>query len=137
MIANTRNASIGSDDNECPDGKVSAEPIREEDAPMKQDLNQAGRPKPLRRTAARSFSLATKQQRFLEGRCEACGELIGDGTDWRRAIYHHRRLVSDPNVSDKGARSAANCMVWHLACHDDPVDFYRLHGFWPDNLRRK
>jgi hypothetical protein len=27
--------------------------------------------------------------------------LIGDDTDWRRAIYHHTRLVSDPNVSDK------------------------------------
>ena len=77
---------------------------------MKQDLNRA-----LRRTAARSFSLATKQWRFkeVEGRCEACGELIGDGTDWRRAIYHHRRLVSDPNVSDKEAHSAANCMVPH------------------------
>jgi hypothetical protein len=73
---------------------------------MKQDLSRAGRAKPLRRTAARSFSLATKQWRFqeVEGRCEACGELIGDGTDWRRAIYHHRRLASDPNVSDKEAR---------------------------------
>ena len=58
-------------------------------------------------------------------------------TDWRRAIYHHRRLVSDPNVSDKEARSAANCMVLHPDCHPDPVDFYRLHGFFPDNLRRK
>jgi hypothetical protein len=106
---------------------------------MKTDLSRAGCPKPLRRTAARSFSLATKQQRFqeVEGRCEACGELIGDGTDWRRAIYHHRRLVSDPNVSDKEARSAANCMVLHPACHDDPVEFYNLHGFYPDNLRRK
>jgi hypothetical protein len=106
---------------------------------MKQDLSRAGRPKPLRRTAARSFSLATKQQRFqeVEGRCEACGELIGDGTDWRRAIYHHRRLVSDPNVSDKEARAAANCMVLHPACHDDPVECYNLHGFYPDNLRRK
>jgi hypothetical protein len=71
------------------------------------------------------------------GRCEACGELIGDGTDWRRAIYRHIRLASDPNVTDKEARSAANCMVLHPACHDDPVDFYRLHGFFPDNLRRK
>ena len=73
----------------------------------------------------------------MEGRCEACGELIGDGTDWRRAIYHHRRLASDPNVSDKEARAAANCMVLLRECHDDPVEFYRLHGFWPDNLRRK
>jgi hypothetical protein len=104
---------------------------------MKQDLNRAGSPKLLRRTAARSFSLATKQQRFqqVEGRCEACGELIGDGTDWRRAIYHHRRLASDPNVTDK--RAAANCMELHAACHDDPVEFYNVHGFWPDNLRRK
>jgi hypothetical protein len=46
-------------------------------------------------------------------------------------------LVSDPNVSDKEARFAANCMVLHPACHDDPVDFYNLHGFYPDNLRRK
>jgi hypothetical protein len=55
---------------------------------MKQDLNRAGHPKPLRRTAARSFSLATKQWRFqeVEGRCEACGELIGDGT--RLAASH-------------------------------------------------
>jgi hypothetical protein len=99
---------------------------------MKQDLTWAGRAKPVRRTAARSFSLATKQRRFqeVEGRCEACGELIGDGTDLRRAIYHHIRLASDPNVSDKEARSAANCMVLHPACHDDPVDFYRLHGFF-------
>ena len=73
----------------------------------------------------------------VEGRCEACGELIGDGTDWRRAMYYHRRLVSDPNVSDKEVRSAANCMVLHPACHDDPVEFYNLHGFWPDNLIRK
>jgi hypothetical protein len=106
---------------------------------MKKDLSRPGRPKPLQRTAARSFSLATKQWHFheVEGRCEACGELIGDGTDWRRATYHHRRLVSDPNVTDKEARSAANCMVLHPACHDDPVEFYRLHGFWPDDLRRK
>jgi hypothetical protein len=106
---------------------------------MKQDLSRAGRPQPVRRTAARSFSPATKQRRFqdVEGRCEACGELIGDGTDWRRAIYHHKRLVSDPNVSDKEARSAANCMVLHPACHDDPVEFYTLHGSYPDNLRRK
>jgi hypothetical protein len=106
---------------------------------MKQDLSRAGRPKPLRRTAARSFSLATKQRRFqeVEGRCEACGELIGDGTDWRRAIYHHIRLASDPNVSDKEARSGANCMVLHPDCHDDPISFYNLHGFYPDNLRRK
>jgi len=45
--------------------------------------------------------------------------------------------VSDPKVSDKEARAAANCMVLHPACHDDPVEFYNLHGFWPDNLRRK
>jgi hypothetical protein len=78
--------------------------------PMAKDLNRAGDPKPLRRTAARSFSLATKQRRFqeAEGRCEARGELIGDGTDWRRAIYHHIRLVSDPKVSDKEARAAAS-----------------------------
>jgi hypothetical protein len=71
------------------------------------------------------------------GRCEACGELIRDGTGWRRAIYHHRRLVSDPNVTDKEARSAANCMVLHPACHDDPISFYNLHGFYPDDLRRE
>jgi len=47
------------------------------------------------------------------------------------------RDVSDPNVSDKEARAAANCMVLHPACHDDPVEFYNLHGFYPDNLRRK
>jgi hypothetical protein len=35
----------------------------------------------------------------------------------------------DPNVSDKEARAAANCMVLHPACHDDPVEFYNLHGF--------
>jgi hypothetical protein len=45
--------------------------------------------------------------------------------------------MSDPNVSDKQARSASNCMVLHPACQDDPVEFYNLHGFWPDNLRRK
>ena len=74
-----------------------------------------------------------------EGLGEALtGVLIGQPlTDWRRAIYHHRRLVSDPNVSDKEARSAANCMVLHPDCHDDPVEFYNLHGFFPDNLRRK
>jgi len=35
--------------------------------------------------------------------------------------------VSDAKVSDKEARSAANCMVLHPACHDDPVEFYNLH----------
>jgi hypothetical protein len=74
---------------------------------------------------------------LAEAGASRAGQDIGDGTDWRRAIYHHRRLVSDPNVSDKEARSGANCMVLHRACHDDPVEFYRLHGFWPDNLRRK
>jgi len=79
---------------------------------MKKDLNRAGGPKPLRRTAARTFSVATKQQRFPRSRraCEACGELIGNGMDWRQAVYHHIRLVSDVNVSDKEARSAANCI---------------------------
>lgn len=67
----------------------------------------------------------------------AYGELIGDGTDGRRAIYHQRRLVSDPNVSDKEARAAANCIVVHRECHDDPVSFYNLHGFYPDDLIRK
>jgi hypothetical protein len=69
--------------------------------------------------------------------CSIGGCHCRDATDWRRAIYHHRRLVSDPNVSDKEARSAANCMVLHPACHDDPVDFFNLQGFYPDNLRRK
>ena len=50
--------------------------------------------------------------------------------DWRRAIYHRTRLASHPNVSDKEARAAANCVVLHPARHDDPVDFYRLHGFY-------
>lgn len=106
---------------------------------MKTGLNRARRLKPLRRTAARTFSPATKQQRFqeVEGRCEECGELIGDGTDWRRAVYHHIRLVSDATVSDKEARSAANCMVLHPECHDHPLNFFNLHGFWPDNLIRK
>jgi hypothetical protein len=35
------------------------------------------------------------------------------------------------------SRSAANCMVLQPACHVDPVNFYNLHGFYPDNLRRK
>jgi hypothetical protein len=105
---------------------------------MKTDLKPAGRPQPLPRTAARTFSLATKQRRFqeVEERCEECGELIGDGTDWRRAVYHHIHLVSDATVSDKEARSAANCMVLHQGCHDDSTIFYRLHGFYPDNLKR-
>ena len=56
---------------------------------MKQDLNPAGRPKPLRRTAARSFSLATKQQRFQEvgGRYEACGELTLGPAHWIRRYW--------------------------------------------------
>jgi hypothetical protein len=28
-------------------------------------------------------------------------------------------------------------VMLHPACHDDPVEFYNLHGFFPDNLRRK
>ncbi len=28
-------------------------------------------------------------------------------------------------------------MVLHPACHDDPVEFYNLHGFYPDNLRSR
>ena len=48
------------------------------------------------------------------------------------------RLPKSANASllDE-ARAAANCMVLHPACHDDPVKFYNLHGFYPDNLRRK
>jgi len=67
---------------------------------MKTDLNRAGGPKPLRRTAARTSSVATKQRRFQEvdGLCEACGELIGDGTDWRRAVYHHRQASALQNA---------------------------------------
>ena len=38
------------------------------------------------------------------GALRTCGSLIGDGTDWRRAIYHHTRLASDPNVSSEGNR---------------------------------
>jgi hypothetical protein len=86
------------------------------------------------------LSSGIHRRRPYKGRhksCIRCGELIGDGTVWRRAIYHHRRLASDPNISDKEARSAANCMMLHPACHDGPVDFYNLHGFFPDNLRRK
>ena len=106
---------------------------------MKTDLNWAGGPETVTADGGAIILTGHEQQRFqeVEGRCEACGELIGDGTDWRRAIYHHSRLVSDPSVSDKEARSAANCMVLHPACHDDPVEFYNLHGFYPDNLRRK
>jgi glycine cleavage system pyridoxal-binding protein P len=45
------------------------------------------------------------------------------------------RLPKSANASllDE-ARAAANCMVLHPACHDDPVKFYK---FYPDNLRRK
>jgi hypothetical protein len=89
---------------------------------MKTDLNRAGRPKPLRRTAARSFSLATKQWRFqeVEERCEACGELIGDGTDWRRAIYHHRRLVSDGHFDSQCVLSLRSTKLASNRC---VVDF--------------
>lgn len=106
---------------------------------MNKNLNRPGGPQPLRRTAARSFSLYTKQQRFeeVEGRCESCGELIGDGKDWRKAVFHHVRLVSDAAVTDKEARAPANCMVMHRDCHDDPLNFYKLHGFSPDNLKKK
>jgi hypothetical protein len=45
--------------------------------------------------------------------------------------------VSDPNVSDKEAGSAANCMVLHPDCHDDPVEFLSPAWIFPDNLRRK
>ncbi|MGB8898221.1 MAG: hypothetical protein WCC90_02720, partial [Methylocella sp.] len=55
----------------------------------------------------------------------------------RRTHWGRHRLATSPNVSDKEARSGANCMVLHPACHDDPVEFYNLHGFYPDNLRRK
>jgi len=81
---------------------------------MKKDLSPAGGPKPLRRTAARTFSLATKQRRFqvVEGRCEACGELIGDGADWRRAIYQ-----------------TAWCCIRRVTTTQS--------GFYPDNLIRK
>jgi len=76
---------------------------------MKQDLNRAGRPKPLRRTAARSFSLAT---------------------DWRRAIYHHRRLVSDPMSATKrhALRRTAWCCI-RTATATRPV-FTTCMGFF-------
>jgi hypothetical protein len=34
------------------------------------------------------------------------------------------------------ARAAANCIVLHPAC-DDLVEFYNLHRFFPDNLRKE
>jgi hypothetical protein len=69
---------------------------------MKQDLNWVGRAKPVRRTAARSFSLATKQGRFqeVEGRCEACRELIGTARTGGEPIYHHIRLAREAALSD-------------------------------------
>jgi hypothetical protein len=45
------------------------------------------------------------------------------------AVAHLAHGLSDPNVSDKEARSAANCMVLHPACHDHLVEFYNLTGF--------
>jgi hypothetical protein len=63
--------------------------------------------------------------------------LIGNGTGWRQVIYHHICPASDVNVSDKEARTAANGMVLHRECHDDPVSFYNFHGFYSYNLKKK
>jgi hypothetical protein len=71
---------------------------------------QPGRaPETLRRTATRSFSLATKTAALprRRGALRSLWRADWGRTDWRRAIYHHPRLVSDPNVSDKEARAAA------------------------------
>jgi hypothetical protein len=65
---------------------------------------------------------------------------------WRTHWGRHRLAASHlssqmsrerPQCQRQEAWAAANCMVLHPACHDDPVSFYHLHGFWPDNLRRK
>ena len=57
---------------------------------MKQDLNRAGSPKPVRRTAARSFSLATKQRRFqeVEERLWGGGCIIDDGRADGEVTFH-------------------------------------------------
>jgi hypothetical protein len=56
------------------------------------------------------------------GICELCHKLIGDGVNWRQALYHHRKLVSDG-----GEGSSENCMLLHPMCHKEK--FFELHGF--------
>jgi HNH endonuclease len=103
--------------------------IRDRDAPLHQSIEPGGN--------SRQDQYSIMFGRLAaRGRCESCGELIGDGIDWRKAIYHHIRLVSDVTVSDKEG-APANCMVLHPECHDDYLNFYKLHGFSPDNLKRR
>lgn len=62
--------------------------------------------------ASSNFPPKVKRKRFQEeqGRCQLCGELIGDA--WQQAEFHH--VVP---VADGGDRSPENCMVLHPECH--------------------
>ena len=72
---------------------------------MTQDLNRAGARNRYdgRRRDHSHWPRNNSAFQEVEGRCEACGELIGDGTHWRRAIYHHTRLVRTQCQRQRGA----------------------------------
>ena len=91
----------------------------------------SGKPRRARRLRSQEFLTATKRNRYLaeKGRCQECGGVIGDGSNWREATYHH--II---NCKDGGTRDPTNCMVLHSSCHNDPEIFLRLHGFSIDRL---
>jgi hypothetical protein len=107
----------------CPLPSRSVAEKVERSPPMKTDLKRAGGAKPLRRTAARSFSLATKQQRFQEvaGRCEACGELIGVKQElerrWRRTASRQNNRPCErhgDNMSGTAQREMPQVAIFWL-----------------------
>ena len=83
-----------------------------------------------KRLKSSEFTEKTKRERFEEvnGICECCGKIIGSGTNYRLATYHHRKLVKYG-----GTREKENCMVLHRFCHEE--NFYELHGFHFDKLK--
>jgi 5-methylcytosine-specific restriction endonuclease McrA len=83
-----------------------------------------GGPRRSRRPRKNEFLEATKRERFHQegGCCQICNQLIGDGTNYKVALYHHIKLASGD-----GNREPENCMVLHPECHQE--HFRELHGY--------
>lgn len=80
------------------------------------------------------FNNKVKKKAFSisQGRCEICTYMIGDGSNYKLAEYHHIVMVNRG-----GLGNLDNCMVLHPDCHIRY--FKKLHGFDfdPSKLYRK
>ena len=90
-----------------------------------------------RRNRQHEFLVSTRRKRFKEvnGLCEECNNLIGDGSNYATATYHHILPIAKG-----GHRNEENCMVLHFECHNDPAIFERLHGYdvrYLDNYKKE